>query len=146
MTAAIIPLSVPLDEYVPACTADPERWTTTEPDEDARAACLVCPRRWLCASEAYQVPGVEGLWAGVVIPEPVQLASSRCVACVRWPNAVVIRFGHAAVAGHAVPGTEQRSRALCRQLGKAATGTVTSFSKRCHSAADRSFAHDRPQR
>ncbi|OBA78587.1 hypothetical protein A9W99_23235 [Mycobacterium sp. 1164966.3] len=69
MTAAIIPLSVPLDEYVPACTANPERWTTTEPDEDARAACLACPRRWLCASEAYQVPGVEGLWAGVVIPE-----------------------------------------------------------------------------
>lgn len=69
MTAPAIPLSTPLSEYVPACTTEPERWTTTEPDDDAKALCLACPRRWLCASEAYQVTGVEGLWAGVVIPE-----------------------------------------------------------------------------
>lgn len=69
MTAAVIPLSGPLGEYVPICTADPERWTSTEPDEEAKALCLSCPRRFLCASEAYQIPGVEGLWAGVLIPE-----------------------------------------------------------------------------
>lgn len=27
------------------------------------------PRRWLCAREAYQLPCVQGLWAGVVISE-----------------------------------------------------------------------------
>ncbi|QLL06023.1 WhiB family transcriptional regulator [Mycobacterium vicinigordonae] len=72
MTAAAIPLSPsskPLTEYVPVCSADPDRWTTAEPDDEAKALCLACPRRWLCAAEACQDPNVEGLWAGVVIPE-----------------------------------------------------------------------------
>lgn len=69
MTAAVTPLSTSLDEYVPVCSADPDRWTTCEPDEEAKALCLGCPRRWLCAREACQDPNVEGLWAGVVIPE-----------------------------------------------------------------------------
>lgn len=69
MTAAVFPLSTPLDEYVPMCTSKPERWTTSEPDEEAKALCQACPRRALCAREAYQDPNVEGLWAGVVIPE-----------------------------------------------------------------------------
>jgi WhiB family transcriptional regulator, redox-sensing transcriptional regulator len=69
MTAMAIPLSTRLDEYVPICTVNPERWTTCEPDEGARALCLACPRRLLCAREAYQLPSVEGLWAGVVVPE-----------------------------------------------------------------------------
>lgn len=51
-----------------ACTRDPERWTTTA-DEAAKTICRACPRRWLCAREACELPGVEGLWAGVVIPD-----------------------------------------------------------------------------
>lgn len=51
-----------------ACTRDPERWTTTA-DDTAKTICRACPRRWLCAREACELPGVEGLWAGVVIPE-----------------------------------------------------------------------------
>lgn len=51
-----------------ACTRDPERWTTTA-DEAAKTLCRACPRRWLCAREACELPGVEGLWAGVVIPD-----------------------------------------------------------------------------
>jgi WhiB family redox-sensing transcriptional regulator len=53
---------------VGACTADPERWTTIA-DDDAKAICRSCPRRWLCAREAWELPGAEGLWAGIVIPE-----------------------------------------------------------------------------
>ncbi len=51
-----------------ACTRDPDRWTTT-PDEGAKALCRACPRRWLCAQEACRIPGAEGLWAGIFIPE-----------------------------------------------------------------------------
>jgi WhiB family transcriptional regulator, redox-sensing transcriptional regulator len=51
-----------------ACTLDPDRWTTA-PDDDAKALCRACPRRWLCAREACESPGAQGLWAGVVIPE-----------------------------------------------------------------------------
>ncbi|MGV0837136.1 WhiB family transcriptional regulator [Mycolicibacterium thermoresistibile] len=51
-----------------ACTNDPERWTTM-PDDDAKAICRACPRRWLCAREAVESPKAEGLWAGIVIPE-----------------------------------------------------------------------------
>jgi WhiB family redox-sensing transcriptional regulator len=50
------------------CTKDPERWTTTA-DEKAKAICRSCPRRWLCAREACELPRAEGLWAGIVIPE-----------------------------------------------------------------------------
>ncbi|GBG40940.1 WhiB family transcriptional regulator [Mycobacterium montefiorense] len=52
-----------------ACTKDPDRWMTTTPDEEAKALCRACPRRWSCARDAVESPGVEGLWAGVVIPE-----------------------------------------------------------------------------
>lgn len=51
-----------------ACTRDPERWTTIA-DDEAKMICRSCPRRWLCAREACELPGVEGLWAGVVVPE-----------------------------------------------------------------------------
>jgi WhiB family redox-sensing transcriptional regulator len=69
MTATLAPWQRPAENFVPVCTADPERWTTTDPDDEAKALCLACPRRWLCAREACQLPGVEGLWAGVVVPE-----------------------------------------------------------------------------
>ena len=38
-----------------ACTRDPERWTTTA-DNEAKAICRACPRRWLCAREACELP------------------------------------------------------------------------------------------
>lgn len=51
-----------------ACTRDPDRWTTA-PDAESIALCRACPRRWLCAREAVESPGAEGLWGGVLIPE-----------------------------------------------------------------------------
>ncbi len=51
-----------------ACTKDPERWTTAA-DEEAKAICRTCPRRWPCAREAVELPRAEGLWAGIVVPE-----------------------------------------------------------------------------
>ncbi|MFV3471417.1 WhiB family transcriptional regulator [Mycobacterium tuberculosis] len=45
-----------------------DRWTTT-PDDEAKTLCRACPRRWLCARDAVESAGAEGLWAGVVIPE-----------------------------------------------------------------------------
>ena len=51
-----------------ACALDPDRWTTTA-DEGAKALCRACPRRWLCAQEACQTPGAQGVWAGILIPE-----------------------------------------------------------------------------
>ena len=51
-----------------ACTQDPERWTMLM-DDEAKALCRQCPRRWACARDACESPGAEGLWAGIVIPE-----------------------------------------------------------------------------
>lgn len=69
MTATVARRSRPAEQYVPACTSDPERWTTTDPDDESKALCRACARRWLCARDAWETPGAEGLWAGVVIPE-----------------------------------------------------------------------------
>ncbi|MDY6869868.1 MAG: WhiB family transcriptional regulator [Actinomycetota bacterium] len=57
-----------LEVPVGACTRDPERWTTTA-DAEAKAICRGCPRRWMCARDAVELPRAEGLWAGIVIPE-----------------------------------------------------------------------------
>jgi WhiB family transcriptional regulator, redox-sensing transcriptional regulator len=57
-----------LDTVVGACVDDPDRWMMAV-DDEAKAVCRNCPRRWLCAREACEMPGAEGMWAGVVIPE-----------------------------------------------------------------------------
>ena len=59
----------PWDETpVGACTREPERWTTTA-DDEAKVICRACPRRWMCAREACELPRAEGLWAGIYVPE-----------------------------------------------------------------------------
>lgn len=68
MTALLEPPTPPPEDFVPACTSDPERWTT-HPDKGARALCRACPARWACAREAWETPNAAGLWAGVLIPE-----------------------------------------------------------------------------
>lgn len=67
MTAAPITAKQAIDFQLGACTEDPERWTTA-PDAAAKVVCRACPRRWACAREACELPGAEGLWAGIVIP------------------------------------------------------------------------------
>jgi WhiB family transcriptional regulator, redox-sensing transcriptional regulator len=51
-----------------ACTKDPDRWAVTA-DVGAKELCRACPRRWLCAQEACETPGAEGVWAGILIPK-----------------------------------------------------------------------------
>ncbi|MGD9619087.1 MAG: WhiB family transcriptional regulator [Mycolicibacterium sp.] len=56
------------DAPVGACTAEPERWTTFA-DDEAKIICRACPRRWMCARDACELPRAEGLWAGIYVPE-----------------------------------------------------------------------------
>lgn len=52
------------------CTQNPDRWATAGPgDTELKALCRACPRRWLCAKEALQTPGAEGMWSAVHIPK-----------------------------------------------------------------------------
>jgi WhiB family transcriptional regulator, redox-sensing transcriptional regulator len=52
----------------PPCLADPDRWIEGGDDPELKALCRGCPRRWLCAKEALETPGAEGMWSGVYIP------------------------------------------------------------------------------
>jgi WhiB family transcriptional regulator, redox-sensing transcriptional regulator len=63
MTAAL-----PLEPIIGACSQDPDRWFDA-PDDAAKEICRSCPRRWLCARDAVETPGAQGLWAGVFIPD-----------------------------------------------------------------------------
>lgn len=54
---------------LPACTTEPNRWATTQPDDAAKIACRTCPIRGYCAREAWETPSAFGLWAGLVLPE-----------------------------------------------------------------------------
>lgn len=64
---------VPVYEIVGECTKDPDRWMSgASPrggSEAAKAVCRGCARRWLCAREAVETPGAEGIWAGIQVPE-----------------------------------------------------------------------------
>ena len=74
---------------VGACTRDPERWTTTA-DEEAKAICRACPRRWLCAREACELPRAEGLWAGHRHPG----SRARATFALRQLRSLAERNGH----------------------------------------------------
>jgi WhiB family transcriptional regulator, redox-sensing transcriptional regulator len=50
------------------CVADPDRWSAGGDDPELKALCRGCPRRWTCAREALELPGAEGMWAGVNLP------------------------------------------------------------------------------
>ena len=50
------------------CRTDPDRWAAGGNDPELKALCRGCPRRWLCAKEALETPGAEGMWSGVHIP------------------------------------------------------------------------------
>ena len=50
------------------CLSDPDRWAEAGNDAGLKALCRGCPRRWLCAKEAVETPGAEGMWAGVHLP------------------------------------------------------------------------------
>ena len=64
----MIEMPVLTDNLIGACTQDPDRWMTAT-DDQTKAVCRACPRRWLCAKEACEMPGAQGLWAGIHIPE-----------------------------------------------------------------------------
>jgi WhiB family transcriptional regulator, redox-sensing transcriptional regulator len=51
------------------CLHDPDRWLDGGDDPELKALCRACPRRWLCAKEALETPGAQGMWSGVNIPE-----------------------------------------------------------------------------
>ena len=50
------------------CRTDPDRWAAGGNDPELKALCRGCPRRWLCAKEAVETPGAEGMWSGVNLP------------------------------------------------------------------------------
>ena len=50
------------------CRTDPDRWAAGGDDPELKALCRGCPRRWLCAKEAVETPGAEGMWSGVHLP------------------------------------------------------------------------------
>jgi WhiB family redox-sensing transcriptional regulator len=90
MTRSLAEASL-LDTGVGACVADPDRWMTAI-DDQAKAVCRDCPRRWLCAREACEVPRAEAMWAGVLIPEAGRVgALTRFAGCGHWPSWAVIR-------------------------------------------------------
>lgn len=47
---------------------DPDRWIDSGDDPALKALCRGCPRRWLCAKESLDTPQIEGMVAGVYVP------------------------------------------------------------------------------
>jgi WhiB family transcriptional regulator, redox-sensing transcriptional regulator len=64
-----VTIDKPLPVTTPPCLSDPDRWAAGGEDQELKALCRACSRRWLCAKEALKTPGAEGMWSGVNIPE-----------------------------------------------------------------------------
>lgn len=66
-------VGVPVHEILGECTKAPDRWVASasfaDGGEASKAVCRGCARRWLCAREAVETPGAEGIWAGILVPE-----------------------------------------------------------------------------
>jgi WhiB family transcriptional regulator, redox-sensing transcriptional regulator len=60
---------MPLTLSAPPCLDDADRWLDGGDDPELKALCRACPRRWVCATEALNTPGAQGMWSGVNIPE-----------------------------------------------------------------------------
>ena len=67
MSRSLVEVPTP-ETVVGACVDDPDHWMRAI-DDEAKAVCRDCLRRWLCVREACEMPRAEGMWAGVVIPE-----------------------------------------------------------------------------
>lgn len=61
-------LEKPSIRTVTPCVLDPDRWDAGGDDPALKALCRGCPRRFRCAKEAIETPGVEGMVAGVHVP------------------------------------------------------------------------------
>jgi len=64
VTMAVNPRNTP----AAPCLTDPDRWAAGGDDPEMKTLCRGCPRRWLCAKEAVELPGAEGMWSGVHLP------------------------------------------------------------------------------
>jgi WhiB family redox-sensing transcriptional regulator len=64
-----VTLDRPSTQTFGPCVADPDRWAEGGNDPELRALCRGCPRRFLCAKDALDTPGIEGVVAAVFVPK-----------------------------------------------------------------------------
>ena len=62
-------LGRPPTQTLSPCLADPDRWATGGDDPALKTLCRGCPRRFRCANEAIDTPGIEGMVAAVYVPK-----------------------------------------------------------------------------
>jgi WhiB family redox-sensing transcriptional regulator len=79
-----------LDTVVGACVADPDRWMTAI-DDQAKAVCRDCPRRWLCRGRPVRCRAPRGCGPASSSPKRGAGALTRFAGCGHWPSWVVIR-------------------------------------------------------
>ncbi|WP_431241091.1 transcription factor WhiB (plasmid) [Mycolicibacterium aichiense] len=61
-------LDRPSTQTFSPCLADPDRWAAGGDDPQLKTMCRACPRRFTCAREALDTPGIEGMIAAVYVP------------------------------------------------------------------------------
>jgi WhiB family redox-sensing transcriptional regulator len=62
-------LERPSTQTCSPCLADPDRWSQGGDDPALRSLCRGCPRRFRCAKDALDTPGIEGVVAAVFVPK-----------------------------------------------------------------------------
>jgi WhiB family transcriptional regulator, redox-sensing transcriptional regulator len=62
-------LDRPSTQTTSPCVADPDLWATGGDDPQLKTLCRGCPRRFQCAKDALDTPGIEGMIAAVYVPK-----------------------------------------------------------------------------
>ena len=62
-------MDLPATRMFGPCVTDPDRWASGGEDPELKTLCRGCPRRFRCAREALDTPGIEGMVAAVYVPK-----------------------------------------------------------------------------
>ena len=62
-------LDRPATQTFSPCLADPDRWSDGGEDSELKVLCRGCPRRFQCAKDALDTPGIQGTVAAVYVPQ-----------------------------------------------------------------------------
>lgn len=62
-------LDKPPTQFFSPCLTDPDRWSEGGDDPALKVLCRGCPRRFRCAKDALDTPGIEGVVAAVFVPK-----------------------------------------------------------------------------
>lgn len=128
-----------------ACQRDPEQWFIGAHHDAAVRACLQCPRKRWCASQALETRASFGMWAGIWVDDNLADVAPRLQAIVEQPAVLAaVPAIEASGAREAIAqrppleatGVDDRRRAVVRVITARSSGHCEVMTQGCRYSFD----------